>query len=97
MHNPNPKRLGQLSPGARHQRGREKAPVSKEERERRLMGRHGSDPPSLAHEKWSHRWESNPQHPLYESGALPLSHTGTGAADGNRTRDLHVGNVTPYR
>ena len=27
-------------------------------------------------EKWSQRWESNPQHPLYESGALPLSHSG---------------------
>ena len=28
-------------------------------------------------ERWSQRWESNPQHPLYESGALPLSHSGS--------------------
>jgi hypothetical protein len=25
---------------------------------------------------WSHRRESNPQHPDYESGALPLSYGG---------------------
>jgi hypothetical protein len=28
--------------------------------------------------KKSRRWDSNPRHPLYESGALPLSYVGTG-------------------
>src|SRR3954470_19775427 len=31
---------------------------------------------SCAHGKWSRRWDSNPQPPVYKTGALPLSYAG---------------------
>jgi hypothetical protein len=33
-------------------------------------------PRLTAAEKWSRRWDSNPQPPVYKTGALPLSYAG---------------------